>query len=326
MRKLLWHWFYLLPATARLVGTFLHAYWYWNYRARSLVLLPNAAAWSSAQAKRWEHYFYGTSFLSAVFCQLLGRSHRKPTERQAFAHLAALACFFDDLTELRAPDQDWPNTPEQFGRAADRSGLALHLLDAVKRHVPSRQKADFDGYLEQVFQLETKGTPGQKRPGTLAEVEAHTAEKGACSVLLFRCLLLEAIAEPERQALSAFGSLIQLCDDIFDLWFDWKNKQPTIATQLASQNQLEQLSLCFERQVQMVTNLIQNTAGSRYRRESTLHVLHFLVSITRVCLSRYHYLQKKHGTLPLDNRQRMVVDMARWRNRALVVLELLKPV
>jgi hypothetical protein len=48
-----------------------------------------------------------------------------------------------------------------------------------------------------------------------------------------------------------------------------------------------------------------------------------LVSITRVCLDHYLHLQKKRGTLPLDDRSAMVVDMERWNNRLRAALKLL---
>ena len=51
--------------------------------------------------------------------------------------------------------------------------------------------------------------------------------------------------------------------------------------------------------------------------------VHFLVSITRVCLRHYADLQKKRGTLPLDDRAAMVVDMEKWDNRLRAMRELL---
>ena len=323
MRQVLWHWYYLLPATIRLVRVFLQAYFYWKFRVRKAVQLPQDKTLSAAQIKRWEHYFYGTTFLSAVFCQLLGRGLRRPTELQTFANLAALACFFDDLTDQNQPDKTQANSPEQYGQMADKSGIAQHFLKQVYATLPAECIAEFKFYLNRIFYLETAK---QQPTPRLAELEKNTAEKGASSVLLFRCLLAEPISKAEKQALAAFGSLIQLCDDIFDLWFDLRQGIPTLATVLAAQNDLEQLNLRFNRQVNKLNQAVLQVPVSAYQRETTLRILRFLTSITRVCLRHYQRLQKKHGTLPLEVRSDMVVDMALWRYRLEVVAALLKPI
>ncbi len=324
MRRLMWHWFYLLPASLRLAGSFLHAYWYWKTSAPADLDLPFGKTLDAAQTKRRKHYFYGTTYLSAVFCQLLGRRKRRLNEMRAFSNLATLACFFDDLTDNDQPGFFQANSPEQFGRLADKSGLALFFLNKTYAALPPERIAGFKQYLDRVFQVEIAGRQNRANQPGMVELEQLTAEKGACSVLLFRCLLPEPISETERQALAHFGSLIQLCDDIFDLWFDRQQGIVTIATRLAEQNDLEQLNQRFERQVAALNRAIQSSPGSAYRRETTICVLRFLVSITRVCLRHYFYLQKKHGTLPLNHRSEMVVDMGRWKHRCRVEAEVLK--
>jgi hypothetical protein len=50
--------------------------------------------------------------------------------------------------------------------------------------------------------------------------------------------------------------------------------------------------------------------------------VHYLVAVTRVCLRHYEDLQKKDGTLPLNDRAAMVVDMEKWENRLRAAREL----
>ena len=133
--------------------------------------------------------------------------------------------------------------------------------------------------------------------------------------MLFRRVLAHPLPAGEQNVLFQFGYLIQLCDDIFDLWHDRQAGTITLATYWAEQNGMERLREIFENQVIVV----RETLGVG----STRAAIHFLVSITRVCLLHYADLQKKHGTLPLDDRAAMVVDMEKWHNRLRAVRELL---
>ena len=104
-------------------------------------------------------------------------------------------------------------------------------------------------------------------------------------------------------------------------WFDRQSGITTLATVLTEQNDLMQLRNRFERQVADTTCAFRQTPYPRRRVETALQTIHFLVSITRVCLDHYLHLQKKHGTLPLDDRGAMVVDMERWNNRLRAALK-----
>ena len=135
--------------------------------------------------------------------------------------------------------------------------------------------------------------------------------------MLFRRVLAHPLSAEERDALYQFGFLIQLCDDIFDVWHDRQAGITTLATFLAEDNAVTAMQQLFEAQVIVVKQAFANiqpvNTGSRGRYG--LAVIHFIVSITRVCLQHYADLLKKHGTLPLDNRHVLVMDMERWKNR-----------
>ncbi len=169
--------------------------------------------------------------------------------------------------------------------------------------------------MQRVFQVEAAG---QQRDTTnllkISDLEKITAEKGGCSVLLFRCLLAERGSSQEQAFWREFGLLIQLCDDIFDLWHDRAAGITTLATRFAEQNDVRGLTQIFEQQAQVVA-----AGAGRIRGE-----IHFLLAITRVCLRHYAELLETYGSLPLDDRRLMVVDMECWRNRWRAAVELLR--
>ena len=323
------HIYYLIRATTWLILAFVRAAWYFNHRALHDLALPHPESLSSKEKRRLKHYFYGTTYLSIVFCSLRGRT-RTRQEKHLFTNLAALAYFFDDLVDTyREQDSSgilWQNNPEKYGKTADERGLALHFLNNIYRELPDADLKEFQAFMHRVFNVETAGRQQKDISKTLKsnELKNITAEKGGYSVLLFRRVLRHQLDPAEKEALYQFGYLIQLCDDIFDLWFDRNEGVATLATAMAQHGDLQHLSQLFEQQAITTKKAFRHTHYPRPQIETALRVIHFIVSITSVCLKEYADLQKKHGTLPLDQRHVMVIDMERWRNRIRAALMLLR--
>lgn len=318
--SLLSHWFYLLRATIWLAGAFARASRYFKNKALHDLELPHPESLTSKERRRLKHYFYGTTYLSAIFCLLRGHT-RTRREKHLFTNLAALAYFFDDLVDtFRDRDTSgvlWQNNPEEYGQTADERGLALHFLANVYRELPPGDRSEFQEFMHRVFNVETAGRQQTDAENlTINDLQKITAEKGGCSVLLFRRVLAHPLTAAEREALFQFGHLIQLCDDIFDLWFDREAGICTLATVLVERNNVRHLTELFENQyaaTRLAFRAIPDFSG--LQKETALRAVHFVVTVTRVCLRHYRALQKKHGNLPLTDRAQMVVDMERWGNR-----------
>ena len=340
------HWFYLTRATGWLLLVFFRASYYFKTQALQTLELPVPERLSQKEKHRLKHYFYGTTYLSAVFCSLRG-GLRTPEEQRAFTNLAALAYFFDDLVDVFRQTDDggvlWQDNPEAYGQAADNRGLAIHFLHNVYAALSPGDVAQFKTFMHRVFNLETRGRqldlPAQT--WTAAALAHLTAEKGGYSVLLFRRVLRHPLLPAEQEALYQFGYLIQLADDIFDVWFDQQAGVVTLATLLLADQQTAALSQHFEGQVQATQNAFRALGGTgkgkkkrspnpqglanaetalyaAHRIETAHCIIHYLVSIARVCLRHYADLAQK-GPLPLHSRRDMVVDMEKWRNRARAV-------
>lgn len=319
------HWYCRLLAIGWLGVEFLCAGRYFRRYALSDLDLPASQSLDARVFRRWRHYVYGVAYLSAVF-GLLHRRLPDRNDRRLSGRLAALACFFDDLVDT-FPDRDrsgkpWQDNPERYGQVADPSGLALHLLSTVYRSLPETDLAAIKQLINRVFNVETAGRQIETTDTTLDKLARITAEKGGCSVLLFRRALNLPLQDTEQLALYEFGYLVQLCDDIFDVWFDRQAGTHTLATLLTRQNDLPQLARRFEQQVALTARAFRAMPYPARRIETAWAGVRVLVSSTRVCLKQYGQLQKKHGALPLDDRSAMVVDMALWKNWWLAAWEL----
>ncbi|GAB4493139.1 MAG: hypothetical protein OHK0019_16440 [Saprospiraceae bacterium] len=324
MTKILRHFYNLFRATMWLALAFARASFYFKTRALRDLALPHSESLTSREKRRLKHYFYGATYLSSVFCILRGHT-RSRREKHLFTNLAALAYFFDDLVDAFRERDDasifWQNNPEQYGQTADPRGLALHFLDNVYRELPPDNLTQFRDFMHRVFNVETSVI--SEASHQMLDLEKVTAEKGGYSVLLFRRVLANALSETEQEALFQFGYFVQLCDDIFDFWHDRQAGTTTLATFFIEKNDVPGLRTVFEGQVLSARKAFQNLPATA-NGDTGWAAVHFLVAITRVCLRHYEDLQKKHGTLPLDDRAAMVVDMEKWGNRLRAAKELLR--
>jgi hypothetical protein len=317
-RRFISHGYYLLQASYRLLLGMGQAALYFKKQGIADLALPPALTLNSKSMRRLKHYFYGVNFLAVVFDTYRG-AQRTATEKKRFTQLAALAYFFDDLVEnFRHRDDSgilWQDNPEIYGQTADPTGMALHFLHVLYEDLGTEKAALFREQIHRVFNAETAAAAAQGSP-SVAALSAGTREKGAASVLSFRYLIDDKLLSEEYLFISEFGYLIQLCDDIFDIWMDHQKGISTLPLVLMQKGAVTELVQIFENQV-LVTHsaCMADTRKAHRLRARTWAEVHFLVTITRVCLKHYGKLQKKHGTLPLHNRALMVVDMEKWHNR-----------
>lgn len=308
---------FFIGASIWLILGFGTSVWFFKQHAHRLLELPEGKSLTSKELRRLKHYFYGTSYLSFLFSMLRGKT-RTPAEKYRFVNLSALAYHFDDLADTfnrnRSNPERWKGTIKEYGQKADQSGLAIHFLQNIEQTLTPSDCAVFESYMERVFLIETDGRQLKREasPEMLLEL---TREKGGCSVLMFRTMQGSSIPADEEQAWYRFGGLIQLCDDIFDIWFDHTDGVTTLATEAAAHNYLQTLTNLFEKEVRETRQAFFSTNKPWVNQRVAWYGIHYIVAITRVCLSHYQDLVRKYGKLPIEQRQTLVLDMEKWRNR-----------
>lgn len=321
------HLFYLTRAVLWVILAFWRANWHLARRAILQLGLPYPDLLTGKDVRRLQHYYYGTTFLSCVFCTLRGR-WRSAEEKRLFTNLSALSFFFDDLVDdfkKHGPGDTQPADNQRvecastdsniygFAKTSDERGLAVHFLHNVYRQLSENYMMEFRMFMHRVFEVQFEGRRQRDEGLQFADLQRLTAEKGGNSVLMFRRLLDHRLTKAEKLAIHEFGYLMQLSDDIFDCWHDRQAGIRTLATTAESASQMTQL---FENQVVVVNAAFRRTPWPTLNIETSLRVIHGIVSVTRVCLRRYSALEKRLGYLPMDDRKAMVCDMEKWGNMA----------
>ena len=122
--------------------------------------LPYPTALTSKDIRRLQHYYYGTTYLSSVFCALRGR-RRTATEKQLYTNCSALSFFFDDLVDDFKKNgdatDDWHGKIYDFAEANDNRGLSVHFLHNIYDHLPPEHIAEFKEYMHRVFEVAIRG-------------------------------------------------------------------------------------------------------------------------------------------------------------------------
>jgi hypothetical protein len=87
------------------------------------------------------------------------------------------------------------------------------------------------------------------------------------------------------------------------------------AATMLNQNNPEDLVADYELAMDTTQIAFKNLPFSPFRRSMAWNTAATIAAIGKVCSLHYVELKKKHGTLPLDNRKLMVVDMGRFTNQ-----------
>ena len=164
----------------------------------------------------------------------------------------------------------------------------------------------------------------QAVPGLLAKEELIriTMQKGATSVLFYRTVLKNQFDKNEEEALSQMGGLMQLGNDIFDVYKDCQKKIDTPVTTAKSVQAVREL---FQSQMKKSFSLFYTTGYSRKNINKFLRLISMsLCSRCFVCLNQ---LEKKEKETKTDfspcqyKRNDLVCDMQKAGNKWKTVLK-----
>lgn len=170
-----------------------------------------------------------TTVLAPFFGSLLFRLHGlKPNkeQRRLLAMAGAATAFFDMIYDEKWAQEKiivFPPLP-----TSDPIGkLICELYDRIMEKAP--KPGVLLEWINKMSKIEQESC-GQKDVLSQAEIEEITFRKGGAGLMVFRLLVPAEITPAEEQALMKAGALIQLMDDMADVWQDIQEKITTPAS------------------------------------------------------------------------------------------------
>ncbi len=194
--------------------------------------------------------------------------------------------------------------------------IAIGLLNDLDEFAPDIRQSDI---WRDAIAFQIKSNEQANKRLTQKELEDLTFGKGGNIVLLGMLASVPELVATEigHAAFYHVGTVIQLVDDIFDVWKDREEGQQTLATNFTDIGELVNL---FDKTVNETNRLLGQLPLPKNRIDTFLFEIKAFTSLGRVALAQLMELQKKSGgRFELNNftRRELVTDMDIWGNRLL---------
>jgi hypothetical protein len=288
----------------------------WVVRRRLLPRLRQGALSVSAKG-RILHYARLVPMLAALSCRLLLGRGLGRQERNNLLIISALTPLYDDFFDQKNASPlrlaALLRGDGGLGSMGEREQLVADFAAVLRAGMP--RFPQFLALSERVFEAQLAAKRQESGGLSRAELRTIAFEKGGAGARLFATLLEHAPVAGEADALHQLGGMVQLVDDIFDVWADVQAGVQTLAT---SSGDVRATWDFFDAELARLFELFRNLdlPQRRIRRFLAFQLLFF--SLAAVCLRQHLDLQERAGgrfEAVWYGRGDLVCDMALWRNR-----------
>lgn len=288
------------------------------YAALQAYLKQSDESFKAKDLRRIKYYARFVPAVSGASYGVLLNRNLTQKERIAMLFLSAAAPMFDDYfddTALKEADlREMIAHPETFHAGNRREQVLIYLLQKAKQHI-----THIDAFMHvcyAVFDAQNEAKKQENGKLSWAEVRKITYDKGGYSTLLFLAVLedFEMGNKANEEAIYHFGGLVQVIDDMFDIYEDAKIGLQTLATM--AQN-MEDLRLEFEQSLQKLGQLFYGLPLPKRNVKRFLDLQLFFFTRGCVCLEQLVHLQEKtkQSFNAADfTRKELICDMEKWEN------------
>lgn len=282
-------------------------------------LLHNDGSIDDKDIKKINHYYglAAPAIVGEAFCILQGRPVSKD-ERMASTCQGAMTGLFDDLFDQHSISEehlhDLVHNPGSATPANTHEQLFLHFYKEMLRQVPD--PAEATAQLVKVGQSQQESKKQENAGITTEEIENITLDKGGQSLIFYRMAFNDRICVSEMEMLMQLGGLIQLSNDIFDVYKDLQQGIHTLATQTRD---IRQLRDYYSAWINRFRDMVMQSGYHRYR--AVLFIERFSIAVFSrcfVCLDQFEKLQRQSGGIfnpQLYERGQLVCDMDTGGNK-----------
>ncbi len=263
-----------------------------------------------------QYYGFGVpAIVGESFCTLRGMPMTEK-ERIANTYQGALTGLYDDFFDKTKLDpseiRKMMDDPYGFQASSSLEKLFIHFLKAVHQNL--HDKEFFMQTFDQVFDAQIESKQQSDTGISIEEIKEITFRKGGHSLLFYRSVFSNKVIEGEMDALYNAGSLMQLGNDIFDVYDDSRDNIRTLLTACENIKEVRQI---FTEQMEKTIILINTLKYKRHQLRK--YTREFILGISRcfVCLDQLEALESKSGGKfkPAEySREELICDMEKPSN------------
>ncbi len=267
--------------------------------------------------------YYGLAVpavLGEAFCALRGKK-MSGAERLASTCLGAITGMGDDFFDKeRLGEEELKNLlthPEDATGKTAGEKLSLYFYKTAILNAPDRQLIQRS--LFRVFVAQVESRRQKKNNLTPEEIKNITLNKGGVSLLFYRTIFSNQLEEAEEKMLYSLGGLMQLSNDIFDVYKDITDGVNTLMT---TANRVNDVRALFSELLKEGYEAAHKTGYERANIKKFLNIIS--IGIFSRCFVCLDHLEKSEAlsdnvfTPQLYNRKQLICDMDtalnKWRS------------
>ncbi|MBN1180967.1 MAG: hypothetical protein JXB49_01680 [Bacteroidales bacterium] len=259
-------------------------------RELKYILGDNKNQLSANLTKRIHFYTIQSCLAVSWFSSLRGYKATR-SERQKALYLGAITPILDDLNDkMQLP---YHKILEKTNKGLANSSESLVIFNYLYEKLFKDDKHPINSVLQDIALAQDESIR-QILPGRLTQDELTkiTQEKGGKATLFYRMILDNELVPCEKDAIFTLGYLLQLINDMFDVYKDYHNNQQTLFTNTDNLNDLE------VRYEELYNNMVMQFVKLSYKPENIkrcLAEINIIVARGMVCLNQLLKLQKSSG-------------------------------
>jgi len=258
--------------------------------------------------------YYGLAvpaILGEAFCALRGK---KMTDKERLSSTCQGAMtglgddFFDKQRLSEAALKDFIERPEQFYGNTASEKLFLHFYKTALANAPKAELMQ-----EQIYRVFHAQLLSKQQAGTGLSYEVikdTTLRKGAESLLFYRTAFENPLKPNEEKMLYGLGGLMQLSNDIFDVY---KDQQNGIRTLITTAKKIKELRFLYAALLETGIEAAYRSGYSKNNVRKFLGIISIgIFSRCYVCMDQFEKNEKRTGgvfDLKQYQRKDLICDM-----------------
>ncbi|QCY70723.1 hypothetical protein FHG64_15720 [Antarcticibacterium flavum] len=233
-------------------------------------------------------------------------------ERLCLTYLGGISGLLDDLFDDPVKEashlRDFVLHPEEMESQNSHEELLLNFYQ--KGLAFSSYPEKIKQQAEKVFEAQEKSLYQQELSITPGAIDEIICSKGGESFIFYRLCMEHPLEEAEANLLFKLGALMQLGNDIFDIWKDLQEGLTTAATRC---RKIEELRTSFDQKLKEIYKLSEKTSYTQKNIQKFLRIITLGLARVYVCLDQFLELQESTPEKFFDannySRKQLICDM-----------------
>ena len=290
----------------------------WKFLDREI---PHIHDLAPSLKKRIDHYLFANAVTTDWFARLHGMS-LSDQERQASILLAAATpiadYMVDDLQLSKSDILESIKNPRN------------EILDLISSTLYYRCRSlhsdtlQFEMYFHKTLAAQEQSLAQSDLDVPIETLRKITWKKGGYALLLYRSVLGKEMTRQEEDAIFQIGGLMQLHNDIFDIYRDHQDGINTLPLAIENMITLERV---YRKEVLKSAKAIENLKFGTHRYRQFFALFHLIVQTGFLCIDHYKKLTVSNNyilNVGLYQRSDLIFDMDSIKNISRVILRTLQ--